>query len=48
VIGLLSLSCLEDDGVLFALFTALIVFAVAAAAIWETVVGALWIGRFWF
>ena len=47
-IGLLSLAYLEEDGVLLALalLAALVVLAIAVAAAWEMVVGAVWIGRF--
>jgi len=49
VIALISLAYLEEDGVLLsiALVAAAIVLAVAAAAVWGTVLGAKWIGGFW-
>jgi hypothetical protein len=48
VIGLISLAYLEQDGLLLliGLFAAVVVLAIAAAAVWEAVAGAEWIGRF--
>jgi hypothetical protein len=49
VIALIALAYLEEDGLLLsiALLAAVIVLAVAAAAIWETVLGAKWISGLW-
>jgi hypothetical protein len=46
-IALISLAYIEKDGVLLAiaLLVALILLAIAAAAVWGTVVSAIWIGR---
>jgi hypothetical protein len=48
VIALISLAYLEQDGLLLliGLCAAVVVLAIAAAAIWEAVAGAEWIGRF--
>ena len=48
VIALISLAYLEQDGLLLliGLFAAVVVLAIAAAAVWEAVAGAEWIGRF--
>jgi hypothetical protein len=49
VIALISLAYLEEDGLLlaFALLAGVIALALAAAAAWETVRGAEWLGRLW-
>jgi hypothetical protein len=49
VIALISLAYLEEDGVLLsiALLAGVIVLAVAAAAVWQMVVGAKWIIDLW-
>jgi hypothetical protein len=49
VISLLSLAYLEEDGVLLSisLFAAITLLGIAAAAVWETVVGVAWIHRIW-
>jgi hypothetical protein len=49
VIALISLAYLEEDGVLLsiALLAGVIVVAVAAAAVWQMVVGAKWIIDLW-
>jgi hypothetical protein len=49
VIALISLAYLEEDGLLLsiALLAAVIVLAVALLAIWETVLGAKWLGHWW-
>jgi hypothetical protein len=49
VVALISLAYLEEDGVLLsiALLTAFILLGVAGVAVWETVLGATWIGRIW-
>jgi hypothetical protein len=49
VVGLISLAYLEEDGALLsiALIGAFIVLGLMSMAIWQTVVGALWIGRIW-
>jgi hypothetical protein len=49
VIALISLAYLEEDGVLFSIapVAAILVLAVAAAAVWGTVLGAEWIGGLW-
>jgi hypothetical protein len=48
VIALISLAYLEQDGLLLliGLSAAVVVLAIAAAAVWEAVAGAEWIGRF--
>lgn len=48
VIALISLAYLEQDGLLLliGLSVAVLVLAIAAAAVWEAVAGAEWIGRF--
>jgi hypothetical protein len=47
VIALISLAYLEEDGLLLsiALLMAIFVLAVALTAVWETVLGAIWITR---
>jgi hypothetical protein len=47
VIALMSLAYLEEDGLLLTLapLSAVIVLAVAAAAVWKTILGAEWISR---
>ena len=47
VIALISLSYLEEDGLLLtiALLTAFIVLTIASALLWEMLLGAKWIGR---
>jgi hypothetical protein len=49
VIALISLAYLEEDGLLLsiALLAAVIVLTVAVTAVWQTVLGAEWIGRLW-
>ena len=49
VIALISLAYLEEDGLLLsiALLGAAVVLTVAAAAVWQTVLGAKWIGGLW-
>jgi hypothetical protein len=49
VIALISLAYLEEDGLLLsiALLAAVIVLTAALLAIWETFVGAKWLGHFW-
>ena len=49
VIALISLAYLEEDGLLLsiALAAAVIVLTAALLAIWETVLGAKWLGHFW-
>jgi hypothetical protein len=49
VIALLALAYLEEDGVLLSisLFAAITLLGIAAAAVWETVVGVGWIHRIW-
>jgi hypothetical protein len=49
VIALISLAYVEEDGLLLsiALLAAVIVLMVAAAAVWQTVLGAEWISRLW-
>jgi hypothetical protein len=49
VIALLALAYLEEDGVLLSisLFAAITLLGIAAAAVWETVVGVAWIHRIW-
>ena len=49
VIAFISLAYLEEDGLLLsiALLLGLAVLAVEASALWETVVGAEWMRRFW-
>ena len=48
VIALIALAYLEEDGLLLAiaLLAAVIVLAVASTAVWQAVLGALWIGGF--
>jgi hypothetical protein len=50
VIALLSLAYLEEDGVLLSitLLLAIALLAIATAAVWGMVVGAVWINRLWF
>ena len=45
IVALISIACLEEDGVLLsiALLAAVITLAVATITVWETVVGAKWI-----
>jgi hypothetical protein len=49
VIALISLAYLEEDGLVLsiALLAAVIVLTVALGAVWETVLGAKWIGSLW-
>jgi hypothetical protein len=49
VIALISLAYLEEDGVLLsiALLAALVLLAIASVAVWQMVVGAVWIGGLW-
>ena len=49
VIALISLAYLEEDGLLLsiALLAAVVVLAIASAAVWETVLGAIWISGLW-
>jgi hypothetical protein len=49
VIALIALAYLEEDGLLLsiALPAAVILLAVAVAAVWETVLGAIWISGLW-
>lgn len=49
VIALISLAYLEEDGLLLsiALLDALVVVTVELAVVWETVLGAKWIVRWW-
>lgn len=49
VIAFISLGYLEEDGLLLsiALLAAVIVLAVALLAIWETFLGAKWLGHLW-
>jgi len=49
VIAFISLAYLEEDGLLLsiALLAAVIVLTAALLAIWETFLGAKWLGRFW-
>jgi hypothetical protein len=48
VIALISLAYLEKDGLVLsiALRAAIITLAVAAGAVWETILGARWLGSF--
>jgi hypothetical protein len=49
VIALISLAYLEEDGLLLsiALLAAVVVLTVELVVVWETVLGAIWIGGFW-
>jgi hypothetical protein len=49
VIALIALAWIEEDGLFLvvSLLTAMVVLAVAVIGIWETVLGAAWISRFW-
>jgi len=49
VIALISLAYLEEDGLLLsiALLAAVIVLTAALLAIWETFLGAKWLGHLW-
>ena len=49
VMAIISLAYLEEDGLMLsvALVVAVLVLTAAFAAVWVTVLGAQWIGRFW-
>ena len=49
VIALISLAYVEEDGLLLsvALLAAIALIGIASAAVWGTVIGALFISRFW-
>jgi len=49
VIGLISLAYLEEDGIFLfiALISAFVVLGLMSLAIWQTIAGVVWLGRFW-